>query len=1567
MEANSNFSQGMNSDLSKFIPKKDSYIQALNFRGITELGDSTGALVNIKGNECKISYPTMRGVYKLQVYDNDGGGGNETLEITINGQTTSAITITSATKGTDLFNIISALSNCFNNPSAINPTFAVAYKDDYIIIYQQPVYTDCGPDGTSVPIVITFNDTIGNTADYTLSWIDTNNNFVSIYPGVQTAFVETTSNLITIGSTFIGEDIYLLVADDKSTTPVNDSFTDVGYIWKLSIDDITRQHTLTLLYVNYLDFTKFHPVPPSAIIGRFESEQIQRIYWSDYYNRVKTINVADPQLMALDVKLTAISPSTDFSQAILNDIITGTLNAGCYQVAYRLYQSLGSISNFSETSELIYLIDKSLTAPFQDYQGGIAGTNTSKGLQIKIDNLDTSYDQIEVVILYRAEFSANPTIGALALQPIPNTGTVVINYTGGETTTDIPVDDFLTISSSFTHAKTVDTKDNRLFWGNVRNSVKSLDDYDSRAFRAKTSGAQDIILTNSGTSSTYTLAQAEALDETEDTINEYYDSTGTPSINACYYKPNTAIIGGSGTNISYEFGTISIPADAYASIPTSDDWMINFTGPPFRTVGSGNPNVDANGNLSLNVNLYNYPQRNSIGTTKYPFNMGLLKGYQHEEIYRFGIQFFDLNGVPFFTKWIGDIKFPSYGDPNPNPDAKATSQGISDFRLSYLEGSDLLWMQIMYIKFDVDVSSLNGLISGYEIVRVERNSENNRTINGCGILTPFIEDGDTLNSNNNLYLPSNFRSNRTAFQPNGLPAIPAGFGYRLYAPFPTQGYVETLNTNASSESDNNSKFKTFDCFDHHNALYRPTFTSGDKLLIRSRLITTNYRSAGQGYWTLFNDRGFDGGGNLTPYTGQSLVPADPPYACPEAVDFAVNPWYLHNKLPHFLLKFKDDTVNYATASNNYNSDIYNLEEATIASGNTSVSLGGSTINNFGKDMPATGAGCTMAATGNPCFGGQTTVLRSTNNIFLGTTYGCLAPAFSDTGQVYKMLALYFKWNINLYGGFTYSNRTLNEYIACSEYVPVTDNRLPINTNISLVTMGGDVYSGIYDHQKTIKGEGSEFQYLEYDGGGAPVLPDGVATGSAQYSTTYFFPCTNMSNNELRDGVHINKNLTSTGWNNEDEYKYYNYQSCENNIKKYFPKPLNFNLTDQWINRVYFSEIKINNETQDNWSVYKTNNFYDVEGNYGGINCLITLNNQMYYIQDRGIGVLLINPVAMVDGGIGSDIKLGQGETIQKHQYISLDVGTKHQWSVYKSQNQFVFLDVRTKKLYSFNGQSLDPISDTKGQRNFVIKRLHNNILTNDNPIINKGVLTTYDYLHNEFLFTFLNENTNEEINSTDEFYTISYSEPMSKFVSYYSFKPNIYINNNKYLLSTNITNKNSLWLHNYGNYCKFYNTIEPSKLKLLVNDNPKYTKIFDNITWMSDSINDNIEWSDDKNIYPGAIPTPSYPDDINFKDDTFNQIRVYNDYQNSDWLTLTTDNLRRVERGFNIQIPRNKFNYDTNPNSTYSIFDPSRLTKVLFGERMRDKYLQIDLNYSNSLNNRFVIHTIETQYRISDR
>ena len=1592
METNNLLSQGMDSDISKFFLAKDKYLQAYNFRATTELGESGGGLVNIRGNECAVKFPTMRGTYKLAPYITNAAVTGNTTTVTINGQTTPSFTINSSTTGLDIYNaIVNNLTNCYQNTTVATKTFSVAWKDDYVIVSQLPVYQDCTRTDSSA---ITMSRTPSGGAVNLLNFWQSDGTMsatqVLFLVSSGTAYI--TTNTI-IGHTFILDDIYLFTADSASTTnsPVNDSFTGPGAIWKLNYNETTRVTTLTLMYYNLLDFNQLYPIAPSAATGRYESSQIQRIYWSDFYNKVRTMNVGDPQLMALNVRLLSIIPSVGFDIPIAQAIPTGSLDSGTYELCYRLKQSLGAISNYSQLSNTINLTTGTLHSgwipDFMSTEG--SSGNTGKGITWEISNIDTSFDIIEYVVLFRSNDTDIPQIFSVLEEPIPADGNKTFTLTSLGDATSITLIEFLTLSSTFTHAKTVDTKDNRLFWGNVKSKSSELN-FDARAFRALTSNvaSTDIRLFHGGVATNYTLANAtnQTINpKTNDSINEYYDSTGIFSANACYYKPNTAggILGGAGANISYEFGTYSHILDIQEGVANSDDSFNIYNDVPFRFPGQGDASFTLINSISNSASENQvFPTESGIDTVKHPLRESILRGFQQEEIYRFGFQAFDLEGNPYFTEWIADIKMPCHGDLNNNPDAAATAAGVADFRTSFMSSSNnALYAQTLYVKFTIDVSSIEDSISGYRIVRVSRDDVNNKTILGTGVINPtFAASFDS----NKMFLPNCFGLNNGAI---GFPPVIGAFG-DAWNPYPGQTQWESCsNSGAIGAEANYEEVKTFDCFDFN--VDNLSFSSGDRIFLRSTLDSINYTlsMAGgndRGYRKWFTGTDWYNAGGPPPSTFQTKPQAGlaPGFEAlfvgsgnyQSGLDSSEMPYYIHLYCDNASSGYRPVTAaNLSTNSATYNKTIADAAwvdadlEYTFANGPYK-------FHNYGATFDLTLN--TTDTTLRPCIGAPTYAMYFNGNGWreYNAPYDC--DAANNAG---KMLALYYRPNPNQYGGNTYSARAENEYIACGSYIPIIRDNLVLdttnddNTLLTIDTFGGDVYTTYWDQQKAIKGLddgttlGPTFRHYNGPAGGYPGNVGGTTTTSeANVSVTCFYPTTTFHNAEVRAGNHVNTSLIAN-YTQEDQNTYYDYHSNESDVVRFYPKPSIFVSVNEWVNRIYYSEVKFNNELQDSWQAYRTNNFYDVEGNYGPINCIISLKEQLYYLQERGFGYLYINPITTISGDNGLPVTLGKGATVEKHQYLSLDVGTKHQWSVYKSQSAITWVDVRSKKIYMFDG-TLKALSDINGQRNFVIKRLHPDLIANDNPIIKKGIITTYDYYHNEFLYTFVNDSSEDAEN--DENYTLVYSEPIGKFTGLYSFTPPIYLNNNRYLFTIDInatgTNIGKIWIHNFGAYCDFYGTVNDSMIKVLVNDNPMYTKVFDNLSWNSQSIEDNELWIDDL-ITPNATVTFTASDNVNYIDDTFSAVRCYNEWENTDWTTLTLNsNLKKKEQNWSIAIPRNKVDYDTNT-PPVNIFTPAFLTKTDFGERMRDKYLIVDLRYTNTPNRRFIVHNVKTTYRISSR
>lgn len=1396
------FDSGMNQDLSKTLLPPNKYYSALNFRISTDKGLSTGSLENIRGNiEC-VDIPNIPAVQQIKL--NNLINGNLNISITdgiIIGVNTSSININSSTTIKELYSYI------INDPGydIIKLKFNLYYNNDYILFLP-----------LNIDDILTIN--VFGSASGSIT-IDNN-------------FIPSQIDLEPIGSTFINDDIYILTTNNKTKSPGKNDPPSYGQIWKIIIDDVSNLAGIELIYNNLLNFSTYNAFAPTAILGRYETPLIQRIYFSDFFNPIRTLNVADPQAFAIDISQINITPIITSSIPILKKITTGGNNkVGTYQLAYRLTKTGGAITSYSSISNVTDIVprDEGINingADFFHYRGEAKGTVANKIIYWTINNIDISFDRIELVIIIREDKTDVPSIYKFNDLPIDIDGKMEVSFSGNETLIPITLNDFLISYESFSYCKTITTKDNRLIIGNIKGSLGNIDTFDTRTYRSQYINNFNIDLINNGSRSTYTyndLININLNPEERDNINDY-----SSVIYAGKYKPGTSIIGGSGKNISYEFGTYSTQCDL-------DQPMLDLSGLPLR---HPNPNYAYGDIINLGIEGQDYDQNGINDGLTYAYKSHLLQGYQRDEIYRFGLQVFDKSGNPFFTKWIGDIKFPSYFDNNNNPDSIASNNGINDFRLIYHDttnsGATHYYLQQLYIKFTVNIPfEISSLIGSYNIVRVERKNKD-KTIFGSGLIFPTIK-----------------------FAPDNANYVGSDLDFPI-----------TVKPSLSGVHDFN--VITFQIPEFLFAGYYSGLQSNDTIKVEANLTPDDY----------------------TPFPYKPDVPT------PTGGEFGMFKMYYFSP----------------------NSDPYGLKmdscEMVVTGG--IAAIGTYNFNNYQKYF---GDGAQYVGT-------NTLIAKFSNN-------NALNPIDYENSNNKLYFGTYRRVLLNQYGGNTYNDRASNEYISCGnlQVIPnVADNYI-----YTTKVFGGDIFVGLMDNQKFIRNIGTN---------GVPIPSDSVAF--PVFSKVYFFPCESSINTELRYGAHINTDLvdsTATAWDYQEEYFFNPAYSNENNIRKYFPKPPVFIDNSEFNNRFYASEIKINGEITDSWRTFKSLNYWDVEGSYGQINGASILNNDVYFIQDKAFGKLLVNTREVITTQEGNSVGLGLGKVLDGHQYVSTEIGSKHQFSFIKSSYYLHFIDSRHKKIYSFStGNPLTPDSDIKGMHSWLINNFIGNIENIDRPIYEdpiigiNGIHGVYDYINNELLYT-ITRSSNDNGSVITKKDTLIISHFINSFTGKYSHAPKIYITNNKKFISsdkTNSLNYNNLFLHNFGEYGKFYNEYFDSEIEVVVNKFPEYTKIFDNIVFQTEVQDGNTLIDIDSGFTP--------------IEETFDTAEFKTDYQ-SNIISLIASNLIRKYRTWRLTVPRN---------STQA----SYVSSGLFS-RMRDKYMKIKFKYMNNGNKRLIVHNILTFFRIN--
>lgn len=1444
MQSQSSFTSGMTQDIGKNIFQNTSYFQMLNGSIITDEGLTSGLPTNIKGNELFITIPDIFNVTKLVSTFNPAQAYNFTL--TINGITTAAI-IGSFSDTESLYLQIQTI--ILSTPLLIPLDIHIFYNNNYMLLYSPTVDLTIVPGGGGSSTYISVNE-----------------------------LVPAQTGLFIIGWGTIREDIYLFTTNETNFNPTNSA----GQIWKLTYNKSTLTSTLELKYNNILNFTVQHPIPnPGGFIGRYETNEIQRIYWTDNFNPLRSLNMGDPMVFATDLSLVNAQPSADFDIPLLQKVSSGGSNVpvGAYQLAYRLKTANGSFTAFSEPSNIVFIVpkDEELAtggSGYIDYIGANQGTSTSKQITWKIHNLDIDYSRIECCIIRKESLFGVPAYEVFLDEPIDITDKL-ITYGGQLPIFQLSQDEFTALSSAFTHCKTIASKDNYLFAGNVRHTLEELS-YDARAFRfpvGSSSTSLDGFTYNSGN---------PMPPETDNCINDYpYYPTEAAGPNQVYQAGNS-VFGGTGPFISYKFGTLAVPTDTVINFPPCWDGNV---GGSFRHTNQdyGYNSLDFQVPEQDNT-TQSYPLNNINAGTKFAYYSSTIRDYQNGETYRFGIQFFDKSKNPYYVKWIGDIKFPNPtdddGDINDHTYLDGGLQPYSDYRTTFTtnhNGSNKAYTKHIFVKFQITVpNTIIDLVSGYTIVRVKR-EDADKTILGTGILNSVQADGGATPE---LYLPENNGTINYAFNASGdNPNIP-GQG----SPF----------------------FYTFECPDF-KFLGFTGVEAGDELRVTQ----------------------------LLDYSDKVEVDH-----CPGTLSvpqrYRMIKWYDNLTLPVY--NFNKYRIEKAS--------VLNMAQSYFMSG---VNANGWTYHNYSLNY----AGGIQNGPECISLGCRTLILELLDPLL---AFNNVIGYNVTLNNQRKLYCVYYRRNANQYGGNTYSQRSLNNYISCMGYRPIGHSNISSFTD-TIKIFGGDVFTTIYDEQRAIKCYSTEQGALE-----APSFTLDPLPGEEQSAST-FYPVKSFVNTDLRHGRHPNSSpMPNTGDGTEpnsgdtrETYEYNITYSSENIARFYFPKPSQVVSTTELDNRIYNSDFKVNGELQDSWRIFKEDNHIDVDGNFGPINQLINFNNLLYFWQAYAVGSPAVNARSLIQDTSGASLTLGTGDILSRYDYLSTTIGTKHQFSFAIGKSSVAWLDITKKKYYKLSNNGVQELSGLNG---FLNTHLIGDILINDNPYTGKGATSTYDYNKNEFIFTC----STPSRFALDPSFTVGYLDivgQIESFHSFYSFKPATYVSDiynifSSKIINPSIINTGQLWLHDEGPYGSFYDQLYPFSITVIVNPHPEIEKIYDSMR-----------------IETEALKFSSVPDTIPLTFDqleTFTDYRMYTDYGNTNWIPMISPMTKQVRRGYNTTIAGNQVLYNS---GNTDIFDPTNINvfpiRKPFTDRIKGPYAFLELRYNNTNNNKLTLQSLVNIVRINER
>ena len=510
----------------------------------------------------------------------------------------------------------------------------------------------------------------------------------------------------TIGTCKVRDTIVLL------TTQNNSDEGGEGFIWVAEIEKVNNTLGDLQLKYQHVDL-KFTTKRPIEVLGYYENESIQRIFFSDYNQPTRSVN-----LKVIDntypIEGVSLFPNISIRCPKINDVVSGgNLKVGVYEYFIYFTSKDGKNTLYSANSNQVHIVKSSESVDNTlAYSGNIEldsnGENILTDKAVKIDvNLEgiplNLFNKVTLCCIYATNTISEPIVLKLE-EKVYNDSDVFFLHTGLENQILIDSATYAINQHPFYTNKTFAVKDDALTFSNIKTQVFNMD-WDTECKRYKSNG--DVHLPyinpfNDESGKSYGAREAGVYDDWLNLDQYKFQSDGVT-------------LGGQSLDgsIRYKFKMIEIVTDENT----------------VSTYYTSNP-VNNNNYLVNGQNVVN----KTFNSFHSPF-MRNLAGYKREEIYRFGIIGIK-NGNASFVSYIGDIKFPSISDVANYITVNNTS--INHFKISeYDSVNNVVRMYTLGIEFSINVPN-NVDIDHYQIVRVPREQQD-KTRLCTGVITQFTK------------------------------------------------------------------------------------------------------------------------------------------------------------------------------------------------------------------------------------------------------------------------------------------------------------------------------------------------------------------------------------------------------------------------------------------------------------------------------------------------------------------------------------------------------------------------------------------------------------------------------------------------------------------------------------------------------------------------------------------------------------------------------------------------------------------------------------------------------------
>lgn len=255
---------------------------------------------------------------------------------------------------------------------------------------------------------------------------------------------------------------------------------------------------------------------------------------------------------------------------------------------------------------------------------------------------------------------------------------------------------------------------------------------------------------------------------------------------------------------------------------------------------------------------------------------------------------------------------------------------------------------------------------------------------------------------------------------------------------------------------------------------------------------------------------------------------------------------------------------------------------------------------------------------------------------------------------------------------------------------------------------------------------------------------------------------------------------------------------------------------RWRTRVWATAKHIPNSFQNGYRDFSQRTFRDYPTKYGPITQLITNNKNLFLIQERAVGRVIVNEKVPIANANGGALFVSTGSVLSDLEVITEEIGSKHMHSIASTDNGLYGVSTDTGTWWAFYRGEFQRVSDGK-IKSLLDKQYVQKVLPKI-KMLSHDIVTEWNRAYAEVVTTFYVRNADGTIDTSRTF-TIVFSEITGKIHSFAGFTPHLYARVGEKLISFSPTNRNQFWQHDHDDvpFAHFYGVQDKSVISVVPN------------------------------------------------------------------------------------------------------------------------------------------------------